>query len=80
MALADRCASRCAVTEMAGWSDGHRELVEGFTEPVAAADVGGEFEVAAAQILDERVPGGQDPRGSVALESAHRTPPSRHRE
>jgi hypothetical protein len=31
--------------------------------------------VAAPQILDEGVPGGQNPRGPVALESAHRPQP-----
>ena len=60
---------------MTGWSDDHRELVEGFVDPVAGGDVGGEFVVAAAQILDERVTGGQDPRGPVALEAAHRPQP-----
>jgi hypothetical protein len=51
---------------MPGWSDGYRELVEGFAEPVAGADVGGEFVVAAAQILHEGVTAGQDPRGPAA--------------
>jgi hypothetical protein len=41
---------------------GHRELVECCLDPVAGGDAGGEFVVAAAQILDECVPGGQDPR------------------
>jgi hypothetical protein len=41
----------------------------------AVGDVGGEFIVAAAQILDESVPGGDDPRGPVAFESAHRPEP-----
>jgi hypothetical protein len=35
-------------------------------------DAGGEFVVAAAQILDEGMPGGQGPRGTVALQAAHR--------
>jgi len=47
---------------LAGWSDGGGELVEGVADPVAGGDVGGEFVVAAAQILDEGVPGGDDPR------------------
>ena len=57
-------------------SDGRRELVECCADLVAGGDVGGEFVVAAAQVLDERVPGGDDPRGlcvpkisSVALTS-----------
>jgi hypothetical protein len=41
---------------MTGWSDGHRELVEGCAEPVAGGDIGGEFIVAAVKILDERCP------------------------
>jgi hypothetical protein len=56
-------------------SDGHRELVESCRDPVAGGDVDGEFVVAAAEILDERVPGSQDPRGPVALQSAHRPQP-----
>jgi hypothetical protein len=31
--------------------------------------------VAAAQILDERVTGGQDPRGPVTFQAAHRPQP-----
>jgi hypothetical protein len=31
--------------------------------------------VAAAKILDERVPSGDDPRGPVALQAAHRPQP-----
>jgi hypothetical protein len=42
---------------------------------VAGGDVGGEFIVAAAEILHERVTGGQDPRGPVALQAAHRPQP-----
>ena len=38
-------------------------------------DVGGEFIVAAAEILHERVTGGQDPCGPVALQAAHRPQP-----
>jgi hypothetical protein len=53
-------------------SDGHRELVECCASPVAGGDVGGEFVVAAAEVLDERVTGSQDPRGPVALQAAHR--------
>ena len=56
-------------------SDGDRELVEGLAEPVAVGYVGGDLVVAAAEVLDEGVPGGDDPRGPVALESAHRPEP-----
>jgi hypothetical protein len=38
-------------------------------------DVGRKFIVAAAEILDEGVPGGHDPRGPVALQPAHRPQP-----
>jgi hypothetical protein len=51
-------------------SDGHRELVEGCADPVAGGDVGGEFVVAAAEVLDEAMPGGQGPCGTVALHAA----------
>jgi hypothetical protein len=44
-------------------SDGRRKLVEGCAEQVAGGDVGGEFVVAAAEILHEGVIGGQDPPG-----------------
>ena len=60
------------MTEMTVWSDGHGELVECRADAVPGGDVGGEFVVAAAQILDERVPGGDDPGGSVAFQPAHR--------
>jgi hypothetical protein len=46
-----------------------------FVDPVAGGDVGGEFIVAAAEVLDERVTGGHDPRGPVAFEAAHRPQP-----
>jgi hypothetical protein len=51
------------------------ELVECCAGPVAGRDVGGEFIVAAAQVLHERVPGRDDPRGPVALQAAHRPEP-----
>jgi len=53
-------------------SDGRRELVECCADPVAGGAIGGEFIVAAAEILHERVPGGDDPRGPVAFQAAHR--------
>ena len=45
-------------------------------EPVAGGDVGGEFIVTTAEVLDERVPGGDDPCGAVAFQAAHRPQPS----
>jgi hypothetical protein len=41
---------------MTGLSDGGRELVECCADPVAGGDVGGEFVVAAAEILNEGMP------------------------
>jgi hypothetical protein len=41
-------------------SDGQCEVVEGVAEPVVSRDVGGDLVVAAAQVLHERVTGGQD--------------------
>jgi hypothetical protein len=43
-------------------SDGQCEVVEGVAEPVVSRDVGGDLVVAAAQVLHERVAGGEDPR------------------
>jgi hypothetical protein len=37
-------------------SDDHRELVECCADPLAGGDVGGEFIVAAAEVLDEGMP------------------------
>jgi hypothetical protein len=51
------------MTEMSGWSDGHRELVEGCADPVAGGGAGGEFIVTAVEVLHERMPGSHDPRG-----------------
>jgi hypothetical protein len=50
---------------MLRWSDGECEVVEGGAEPVAVRDVGGDVVVAAAEVLHERVPGGEDPRRAV---------------
>jgi hypothetical protein len=62
-------------------SDGGRELVEGHAELVAGRDVGAEFVVAAAgdflfllatdtaDVLHERVAGGQDPHGPVPFQA-----------
>ena len=43
-------------------SDGDGQVVEGDAEPMAIWDVGGDVVVAAAKVLHERVPGGEDPR------------------
>lgn len=65
------------LTRTIGRSDGGRELVEGRAEPLTGGDVGGEFIVAAAEILHEGVTGGQDPRRPAALQASHRAQ-SRH--
>lgn len=58
--------------KLIGWSDGRRELVECCADAVAGGDVSSEFVVPAAKVLGERVPGGDDPRGTVALQASHR--------
>ena len=60
---------------MIGRSASHRELVEGPAEPVGGEKVGGYVVVAAAQILHERMPGSDDPRGAVAFQPADRPEP-----
>lgn len=42
---------------------------------VANGNIGGEFIVAAAEVLHERVPGGNDPYGLVAFQPVHRPQP-----
>jgi hypothetical protein len=42
--------------------DGARKLLEGDTDSTVSRFVGTKFVVAAAQVLHERVPGGEDPR------------------
>jgi len=56
-------------------SDGEGEVVEGDAGPVAGRDFGGDVVVAAAQVLHEGMPGGEDPRGAVAFQPAHRPQP-----
>jgi hypothetical protein len=56
-------------------SDGHRELIKCLVDSVVGGVVGSEFVVAAAEILDERVPGGDYPCGPAAFQSAHRPQP-----
>jgi hypothetical protein len=43
-------------------SYGEREVVEHDAEPVAAGDFGSDVIVAAAEVLDEGMSGGEDPR------------------
>jgi hypothetical protein len=55
-------------------SGGQRKLVECCADPVVAGDVGGELVMAAAEVLDEGMPVGQGPRGTVALQAAQSSP------
>ena len=41
-------------------------------DPMVGRDVSGEFVVTTAEVVHERVPGRDDPRGPLALQSAHR--------
>ena len=47
-------------------SESECKVVEGDAEPVLDRDVGGDVVVAAAEVLDEGMSGGKDPRGAVA--------------
>jgi hypothetical protein len=49
------------IIRMPCWSDGGCEVVEGDAEFMAVGDVGGDVVVAAAQVLDEGVTGGDGP-------------------
>jgi hypothetical protein len=73
--LADWCARRSSTAEAISRSDGYCELVEGDAEPVAGGGVVSEFVVAAAAVLHEYAAGGQDPRGPVPFQAAHRPEP-----
>ena len=42
---------------------------------MAGGDVSGEFVVTSVEVLHERVPGRDDPRGPVTLQSTHRPQP-----
>jgi hypothetical protein len=75
VALVDRCAWQSALTGMTGCQMVVTSWSKAARTPVAGGDVGGKFIVAAAEVLDERVTGTQDPGGPVALESAHRPEP-----
>ncbi len=63
------------ITSILRGSDGSCEVVEGDAEPVVARDVGGDVVVATAQILHERVAGGEDPRRPVPFQAPHRPEP-----
>ena len=52
-------------------SDGGREVAERDEEPVAARNFGSDVVVAAAQVLDEGMTGGESPCRAVALQAPH---------
>jgi hypothetical protein len=60
VAMRRPCARQGMITRMPRWSYGDCQVVEG--DAVAVGDVGGDGVVAAAQVLHERVSGGEDPR------------------
>ena len=53
-------------------SDGERELGERSREPMPRVNVGGQFVVAAANILDKGVAEADHPYGTDLFETAHR--------
>ncbi|OHV41053.1 hypothetical protein BCD49_38980 [Pseudofrankia sp. EUN1h] len=57
------------------WSEGPSELGERLREPAMGFGVGGTFVVAAADVLDEGVPGSDDLGAAEAFEPAHRPQP-----
>ena len=56
-----------------GWSDRHDELVEGSQDPEIYCFFDPKFVMAAADVLDERVPGGDDLYAAELFEPAHRS-------
>jgi hypothetical protein len=52
-------------------SDGEYELGEGSREPVPEIDVGGQFLVATASVLDENVPGAESPVLKEPFQTTH---------
>jgi hypothetical protein len=55
-----------------GWSDRQGELVDGSQDPKVCFFFGPEFVVAAADVLDEGVPGADHPCAAETFEAAHR--------
>jgi hypothetical protein len=58
------------MTERDDWETGSQMAVVSWSNAAqigGGRDVGGEFIVAAADVLQERLTGGQDPRGPAAL-------------
>src|SRR5918998_4659727 len=56
-----------------GWSDRHDQLVEGSRDPQVYCVLGSKFVVAAADVLDEGVSGGDYSCAAEAFEPAHRS-------
>lgn len=57
-------------------SDDEGKVVEDDAKPVAVWGLGGDVVVAAAEILHEGMTWGEDPRGAMPLQPAHRPQPS----
>jgi hypothetical protein len=55
-----------------GWSDRQGQLVEGSQDPEVCYFPDSEFVVAAADVLDERVPGADHPGAAEMFEATHR--------
>jgi hypothetical protein len=53
------------------WSEDQGQLVECDADPILHGQVGGDREVAAAQVLHEGMSGGDGARGCGAFEAAH---------
>jgi hypothetical protein len=59
-------------------SDGEREVVECYAEPVRAGDFGSNVVVAAAEVLHEGMTGSEDLRRAVTLQASDRPQPGLH--
>jgi hypothetical protein len=73
-----RCCVQLGRAGLIAWeprSDGECEFAEGRREAQLWRGVGGEFVVAAAKVLHERVAGGDPCGGAEAFDSAHRPEP-----
>ena len=72
---------RCLIAVAVEWLAGLRshclsELIEGRCDTELQWSIGGEFVVAAADVLNEGVPGDDSPGADVGFQAAHRSQPS----
>jgi hypothetical protein len=75
-----RSGWHCCVGGMRAWParagpslDGVGEFGEGCREPIPRVNIDSEFVVAAAEVLDECVPGTDHPRRAKPFQAAHRS-------